>query len=218
MNDIIEILRTLAHEKPTVNKSLIAWYGWNSKNVVVTDYVSSPARLGWSGEDWKERYPMTPMFLAQVADACLVRAKRDNGSEFLKFRKETPESIYEAFGPIAQVDDFRYEFLETSLTLFGEVEEWEDDALERSEPEPEIYTSNALRWLAADCNHVHYVDEFRSEFGSAESVTQEIIGGMWLEQREVHYAVRATIESLFEETEMQLLNQDVPAGWHENLR
>jgi hypothetical protein len=105
--------------------------------------------------------------LAGQLDKALIQDERNDGSKFYHLVDGAPQwmtdVIYEAHGDKLP-DDTVYNFVGRAAEALANAEDYPEDAI--SEIEPDIYTSDLTSWLAARNDHVEYITEAISEFGS----------------------------------------------------
>jgi hypothetical protein len=132
--------------------------------------------------------------LAREAGECFERAQRPDGGEYVRVRDGSPawvtdlvRAAHDDAGMLP--DDWRFRTIEEALDAIAEAVEYGTD-LEDAGGEfadgTSVYTSDLLAWLGSHLSRIGYVDSARDEFGTRESITDDISMGQYMERREVY--------------------------------
>lgn len=120
---------------------------------------------------------------------------RDNAPEWVR------DVLYACHGGGTYLpDDWRYGFSAEAADALANCDDPDecDDQIEA-----DVYTHDLLTWLASRNDRTTYVDDARADFGSGESVVDDIQRGQWLEKREVLSQLKDALQELVDAEEVE---------------
>lgn len=104
--------------------------------------------------------------------------------------------IEEAHGDFLP-DDYRHRFVYDALIAIAECDPTDelDDAFQWIEPD--VYTSDLVKWFGSNTQRIGYVNEVRDDYGCTnfDSVVDEIRAGQERERHEVYHTVLTTLRN-----------------------
>lgn len=133
--------------------------------------------------------------LAAEASGYMEMRKRDDGGKFWVRKDDAPDWLTElchaAHGDMLP-EDWRYAAIVHALDAFAESEDPDD-----VRPEPDVYTSDLLRWLASHLDRAGYCDQAAAEglVDPAGGIIAMISAGQYMELSEVYGSVRSSLEA-----------------------
>lgn len=96
-------------------------------------------------------------------------------------------------------DDFKYEYIMAALDLLA-------DGVDPDEPqiEPDVYTSDLMKWFTSHGNRTSYVDEAVNEFGwdKDRGVERAIAMGQLMEREEIFHMVLDALKGRLRDIEL----------------
>jgi hypothetical protein len=149
----------------------------------------------------KDKEEVTVQELAKEYNRYFVRDERKDGKKFWKTKDERPQELHdlimEAHGDMMP-DDYRYEFIESSLSIIAESED-PDESIDQVDESVDIYTHELIDWLGSRTDRYGFVDEAVEDMGHGDSITDDITRGQMKEREEVHSSVLQSLRKILEQ-------------------